>query len=241
MRVWTDGAEYAPYPLPPSIVKCPHCRRLHWFSTDVEVGTITDSPKGRERAPRKWRNAELGQQPDEQEYYHAIETGLAQTPGEERSLRLLAWRRSNDEDRQIEYTWFTRGPRSPSGRNENLTALLPLLEETGKDLVFKAEIYRELRMWRQALETLGRGGSQLYPEAVERIRALCDLEDDKVREIEFPDIFKPRRSDSPEQRLPFRIFEQPISCPHCHAASSRFRQVTGRMICPVCARSFTLE
>lgn len=194
----------------------------------------------RRRGPRQ---REYVQEPEELEYYEAIRAGLARTPEQERNLRIFAWWRGNDAYREIGGVAVAAEPRSLSARDENLQALLLLLDESDEDdLIMKAEVYRELRAWPQAEALLNRVGTAELSTVSAQIRALCESQDGIVREVNFGRPIRVREPVLPDPIGPepwFLELEHPIDCPHCHTSSVQYRQVRGgRLICLSCSRSF---
>src|SRR6516225_8217222 len=151
-RVWTDGRHHYPMlPRPPAVIKCSYCSSVHWLSEARRVGEVEFWGKESPAAPLEWRRAEPVQEPEELGYYEAIRAGLARTRAQERNIRILAWWRSNDAHRAIGSVAVAAEPQSVPGRDENLNALLLLLDDSNEnDLLMKAEVYRELRAWPQA-------------------------------------------------------------------------------------------
>jgi hypothetical protein len=158
-------------------------------------------------SPQEWRSAENVQEPDERDYYEAIRANLALNPDEERSLRILAWWRSNDAFRDADIISATT-PRNAPEWEENLRALLIFLDESSEDnLVMKAEVCRELRMWAEAEAILGRVQSADLSPVVSQIRKLCESQDAVVREVE-------RESPKIAERFSGPIFlEHPLVLP----------------------------
>jgi hypothetical protein len=246
-RVWTDGKRHYPMlPLPPAVVRCRHCNSVHWLSEAREVGTVApiafwgNKP---EPVSPEWRDAEYVQEPEDLEYYDAIQAGLARTPEEERDLRIFAWWRSNDAYRAIRSAAVVAEPRSLAAWDQNLQALLLLLDESDEaDLLLKAEVYRGLRAWPQAEALLNRVGSANLSTVVTQIRALCESQDSSVREVNLGRPIRVREPVLPDPVGPgpwFLQLEHPMDCPHCQNSSVRYRQVSGgRLICGSCARSF---
>jgi hypothetical protein len=126
--------------------------------------------------------------------------------------------------------------RNLSARDENLRTILLLLDESNEnDLMMKAEVYRELRMWPEAEAVLGHVRTADLSTVVTQIRALCESQDAIVREIEH----RPSGSlREPVNKPMFLEFDHPKVCPYCQTSSVRYRQLrTGRLICRACGRS----
>src|SRR4051794_2450587 len=77
--VWTDGKQFAPMlPRPPAVVKCGHCSRCYWLADAEKVGTLGPSWGGEDGpADPSWDDAAEVEEPNEEEYYSAIEGEIA--------------------------------------------------------------------------------------------------------------------------------------------------------------------
>jgi hypothetical protein len=236
-RVWTDGRQRAPMlPQPPKVVRCSHCSSLYWLSEARNVGQVEPTRGALLAASPEWRSAVYVQEPEELDYYQGIRANLARNPDQERTLRILAWWRSNDAFRHANRlippgrVAATTARRNLSEWDENLRALLFLLDESNEnDLVMKAEVYRELRMWHEAEAVLSRVRSADLSAVVSQIRALCESQDAMVRVVEL----EPTRIPEPI----FLEHELPAVCPYCQTSSVQYRQLSsGRLICQACLR-----
>jgi hypothetical protein len=185
-RTYTDGRQIAPMlPKPPPVVKCRHCAAFYWLRGAREVGEINDPwGEGRSRAPEAWAAAQSVQEPTEAEYYDAIGAGLAESPEQERSLRIFAWWRRNDALRDAGPDAASAASEAPERWRANLEALLPLLDDANpNDLVMRAEVYRELGHFDSARRALALIGQSEYSAVVKRLGQLCDERDTQVRSL----------------------------------------------------------
>jgi hypothetical protein len=186
-QVWTDGRRVAPMlPRPPAVVKCRHCGECYWLADAEKVGTFDPWRGEGQQVNPSWATAEEVQEPTEEEYYRAMEKGLATDPKQEKRLRVLAWWRSNDT--------FRDDPRAPAVDNpsgselwrKNLEALANLLHEADEnDRLMKAEVLRELGEFELAKQVLGRIDSSKMAAVVRQVLSLCDSGDTRVRELEL--------------------------------------------------------
>ena len=182
-RIWTDGKKVEPMlPIPPAIVKCRHCGECYWLAEAKEVGTVTRG-EGQQIKP-DWVDAEEVEQPTEEEYYQALEGGLALTVRQERNVRVLAWWRRNDAFRDIHKE---HAQDSVLGLwRKNLEALVSLLtEDDDNDHLMRAEVLRELGEFESAKEILSHVNSHDVATVVSQLRSLCDTKDASVRELHF--------------------------------------------------------
>ena len=114
-RVWTDGKQDAPMlPHPPAVVKCRQCAECYWLAEAKVVGTVEPWGGKRPKVDPAWTAAPEVQEPSEEEYYQALEKGLAGDPRQERSLRVLAWWRRNDA--------FRYAPQAPDRKSTRLNS-----------------------------------------------------------------------------------------------------------------------
>jgi hypothetical protein len=160
-RLWSDGKRAAPMlPRPPEVVKCQHRGECYWLADAEEIGVVLQWGLLRllreaDRAwaadqtlqePAAWAAAQTIQQPAEEEYYQALDKGLAVDTQQDRTLRILAWWRRNDAHRYptkkaaagniVTVSTLCRG---------SLEALASLLDEADDDdCLMKAEVLREL-------------------------------------------------------------------------------------------------
>lgn len=207
-RVWSDGKVVAPMlPKNPDVVLCHGCGECYWLADARAVGTIDLWPaeEAPERSPLLEKARELGlsppsgharqavdpewtaapwvREPSEAEYYDALARGLAVTSDQERSLRILAWWRSNDPERGV-VPHRSGGSAPANRREENLRALAALIDASNAEsLLLKAEVLRELGEFDAALEILERGPAEPTTR-FGQLRALCLARDARVRQLQ---------------------------------------------------------
>ena len=180
-RLFTDGKQVAPMlPQPPAVVRCHRCRRFYWLEAAEGRGVLeaySPSP-----GPDADAIPEV-EEPTEDEYYQALEEGLAASPEEERTLRLLAMWRRNDAFREEQQLVLVDVTSPPEWRG-NLEALNVLVdEESDDDRLLKAEVLRELGEFAAAAEILRRVESPQYVDVVRQMLSLCESGDTHVREL----------------------------------------------------------
>ena len=179
---WTDGkSEYTGLigPSPPAVAKCHHCAEFYWLADAKKIGT------------RPWRMKDQDplleaihrvREPTEGEYYQALERNLAKNRQQDRTLRILAWRRRNDAFR---FHPQNHTPVSEAGQR-NLEALARLLDEGDEDdCLMKAEVFRELGQFHLAKGLLGQVRSSKHRTVVRQLRDLCHRGDSCVRQLTF--------------------------------------------------------
>lgn len=138
--LFSDGKSDAPMlPEFPNITKCKDCNTILWLNKSNEVGT-SDSEG---RKPRKWQDAKQADFLTIDEYFEAIEKGLASNKDDELFIRQRIWWSFNDrirnginifESDNDELRW-----------KDNLHKLLDLLDISDMNhKILSAEIYRSL-------------------------------------------------------------------------------------------------
>jgi len=195
--IWTDGKMLAPILRQPRVIKCRHCGGIYWLRDAKQAGLIDPwainpsfqrAKPGDQRSerfqfdgdgrpvPSSWMEAKLVNEPPEEEYYQAIEKGVAHTLAEEKVLRIHAWWRRNDHFRenyvhesvsetrrgrrrrirlQAEGSSQQQVPVLSSACRKNLEALADMLDiEDEIERIMQAEALRELGEFEAAKKAL---------------------------------------------------------------------------------------
>lgn len=179
-RFWTDGKREAPM-LPDALwlVKCAHCGALIWINEQKKVGELGPwAPRGKDAA--RFRSARPPAAPSLDDYFAALSAPIADAQ-KERYIRLRAWWAGNDCRRQS-------GHAAPMSDQEiaNLRTFLPFLDDADEnDRVMKAEVLRELGMFRQAESLLLGTFTDCVARAAAIIRDLVSQQVAAVREMAF--------------------------------------------------------
>jgi hypothetical protein len=133
-----------------------------------------------------WIAAPYVEEPTEEEYYEALESGLAVEPEQQRALRVLAWWRRNDAYRDVSHMHPGTTVTLTAACRRNLEALVDLLDaENESDAIMKAELLRELGEFESASHMLDHVTSANYTAIVRQIRSLCETNDMCVRELQL--------------------------------------------------------
>ena len=130
----------------------------------AEVGTVDPLSGEGQQVDPLWVFAEKVREPTEEEYYRALEMGLAKSPAQQRQLRILAWWRRNDAFRDAPQAPAGGIPVAPGRARTNLEALAQLFES--------------------AKQVLSRAHSSDLAPVVRQLQSLCDRGDTCVRELE---------------------------------------------------------
>jgi len=147
-RYWSDCKPDMPmYKAPAALMKIEdgEDRKLFWREDCEEVGRIGhfESKKG------LWDDVEFADAATEADMMYALAWGVADTPKKEKRLRIDLWHGGNDHIRS------GKKQELPQMHLDNLKVLLSFFsDEKPMDRLMKAEAFRELGMFDQALKTL---------------------------------------------------------------------------------------
>ena len=149
--IWTDGKMDAPMlPRPPAITKCHACDSTYWVADAKRVGEYTFWESEDSNVDPTWKDAPKIEELTEDEYYHAIDSGLGATTEKEKHLRLVTWWCSNDGFRDSSKS-FDQAPEDRCV--ENMRRLFDLLDtDDVNDRITKAEVARELGNFTEAID-----------------------------------------------------------------------------------------
>lgn len=148
--IYSDGKTMAPM-LPdfPEITKCPDCKTIFWLSileAKERIKTMDFSNPMLQKAPRA-NFLTLN------EYFEALENGIAKNRNEELYIRKQICRLFNDPLRQNK--WFRKPESKDIRREENLKKLLELLDVSYiNDRIMAAEIKRNLGEFDECIELI---------------------------------------------------------------------------------------
>ena len=158
------------------LILCPHCRGVLWNNEQEQVGEI--QPWATPGQRDAFKDAQYFEIPSAEDYLVALgEIDLDR--GKERYLRLRAWRAGNDDRRHGDATL----PLSVA-ETANLLDLVELLDESDQnDWLLKAEAFRELGRFEDALALLSQKFNRELSQMVTTIKKLALLHDPFVKEI----------------------------------------------------------
>ena len=101
MTLWTDGKQHAPMlPDSPWLRKSPSEGVLFWSDECEEIGSINHLHGDHKSSQPEWQDLEFAEEPDEADYFRAIELGMGDTPKKLRYLRVRLWWAGNDAVRE---------------------------------------------------------------------------------------------------------------------------------------------
>ena len=176
---WTDGRCVAPMlPDNPWLRKSPSEGVLFWLDECKEIGQI-DRYGGRAGKP-EWEELDYAEEPSEADYLAAINSGIANTKKKLRYVRTRLWWTGNDRLRRNE----DETSALPGVHVQNLLELAALLSnKDAEQRLMKAEIFRELSRFDDALKLLEGEFPDGYEHAVRRIRDLAASGNSRVAEL----------------------------------------------------------
>jgi hypothetical protein len=152
------------------------------------VGSAEEWPGEVQAGDPAWLDVPGVVEPDEGEYYAALEEGIAADREKEKQLRILAWWRRNNPYRGALDKDAGTTPIVSAECEANLDGLLKLLDhEDEQDRIMKAEVLRELGRFGPATQVLSDWTAEPYGWVVAQVLALCDAEDSCVRQLRFPE------------------------------------------------------
>ncbi|MBI5723678.1 MAG: hypothetical protein HZA50_06960 [Planctomycetes bacterium] len=171
---WTDGRMQAPMlPELPPAARCEKCRKFFWIDEARPVGETPTLEGG-----DPWPQAKHVGQLSEDDFYEAIESGLAATAHQELILRRLAWWAGNDPHRQVYNTGRPGADNRQQRFLDNLRRMMQLLDEADDEQrLFKAEAARQIGLFSQAAGLLEKpfdGRLKPYADLIARLAAAGD-------------------------------------------------------------------
>lgn len=139
-KIFSDGKRIAPMlPEFPNLTKCKKCDTIFWLSKLKEIGTYNwDDHKN-----SKWQNADNAEFLQIDDYFTALDTGIAENKEEELIIRQRIWWTYNDRIRNGKNLF--NNETDELDWKENTEKLMNLLDRSDINQRIKlAEIYRNL-------------------------------------------------------------------------------------------------
>lgn len=149
-EIFSDGKRIAPMlPEFPNLTKCKKCDTILWLSKLKEIGTygLIDEENS------KWGNADIAEFLDIEDYFRALNEGLAENKQEELFLRQRIWWAYNDRVRNGKNPFIDVNDEIKW--RENCIKLISLLDESDlNQRIMIAEIRRNLGDFETCLEII---------------------------------------------------------------------------------------
>ena len=144
-QLWSDAKQIAPMkPESPSLVLCRKCDQFYWVKDAKKIAEVSNDSE----LKNKWCEAEFIEFPTFHQYFIALES-----IDDEKFIRVRIWWSFNDYFRNKQDDQIT--PEMEQLNNENLTALLKILDESDiNELLMKAEVYRNLMQFDASFKLL---------------------------------------------------------------------------------------
>ena len=181
---WSDGYLFQPFmPRQPIISRCD--QGAYFWVTDAKVlGNLPQDPAKEAKAPKAWREAPYLKSLSPAEYLEALSQNAAKDAKQEGFLRKMAWWSANDAVRDSKEAKPPSPFASDAAARENLEALARLQnEKEPPGLLTKAEIYRELGHFDEALKLLKMKLPEEFHPAQKKIIAWAKNKDVLVRKL----------------------------------------------------------
>jgi hypothetical protein len=141
-KFFSDGKQIAPMlPEFPNVTKCKKCNAIFWLRKLEEIGTYDWG----EKVNPDWLNADEAEFLTINEYFNAIESGVAANEDEEYFIRQLIWWEFNDRLRDHKEIFTNENDESLY--RINCFALIYMLETENDNQglrLFTSELYRNL-------------------------------------------------------------------------------------------------
>ena len=181
-------------PIESPVAQCGKCSAVYLKQNAEEIGRFdlfgSNDPFGgisEDSAPREWKKAPRVRNPSEEDFYLALDDGLAENEAEEKSIRIWAWWQSNDQFRTKPSFFNLRQEKlSPFGRDANMRRLLQLLDDKNpNDRIMTSEILRQLGRFDEAIEQLSKLDRDVFGAVISQLEEWCDAYDPKVQKLTF--------------------------------------------------------
>lgn len=172
---WTDSKCEAPHlPDQPWLKKHPLEHVLFWSDECERIDSIANfwkpDPKN-----ELWQDLAIAEVPTEQDYFSALDAGMGDTPQKLRYLRTRLWWVGNDPIRQSPVHTL------PPPHLDNLARLaLVLSDDDPQQRLLKAEVFRELGFFKDALALLESDSFGELQENAMFIALRCRAEEPQV-------------------------------------------------------------
>jgi hypothetical protein len=139
-KIYSDGKRIAPMLREfPNLTKCRKCNSIFWLSKLVELGSY----KWNDEIDANWQNADKAQFLKIDDYFEALDKGLAEDKVEEFYIRQRIWWSYNDQTRQGKEIF--KNEEDEFRWKENLNQLLSLLDLSDvSQSMMAAEIHRNM-------------------------------------------------------------------------------------------------
>ncbi len=186
--IYSDGKYIAPMmPEFADLSKCRSCKHIFWVSKAKVIAE--HYPHEVETLSPEWQNAHMLEFLTINEYFRALDQGLATTPEEELYIRKQILWAFNDRVRKGKALF--RAKKDPDRWEENLDKLLDLLTPDDVDeKIMIAEIYRNKEDFKKCLELIGSIKQSEYSWIKAPFRRACRNKNREVCQLQVGELFE---------------------------------------------------
>ncbi len=149
-RRYSDGKVIAPmFPAIPDLTKCKKCNTIFWFSRLKEIGTYEYGKKQKS----EWPDADDAEFLGIDDYFRAIDTGIAENKNIELFIRRSIWWAYNDRHRDRKQMFVDEN--DEKRWKENCEKLISLLDQSELDeRIMTAELKRNMGDFQGCLDII---------------------------------------------------------------------------------------
>ncbi|GAB1622370.1 hypothetical protein AAOGI_24200 [Agarivorans albus] len=173
---WSDGA-MTPDDLQflTSYAVCAHCMQVYAVKLLNEIDEQIAKQQEAMLSPTAQEKITYYEKPSLKNAFRALSANNTKL-GNELSFRLWLWRESNTDYRDNPYTQFS------APRIDNMRVLVTMLEHSGSEneTELRAELYRQLGQFKEALATLANSKDNVYTRATRKFSEQQSIEIVKV-------------------------------------------------------------
>jgi hypothetical protein len=175
---WSDGKVEAPMlPDRPWLRKSPSENVMFWMDEVKEVGRYHPFGGGNSEE-EAWQGLEYAEEPSEEDYFCALDSGVANSWERLKYLRTRIWWKGNESIRLGE------ADRLPDRHRENLEALLEFYDGNEPDSrLARTELLRELGRFEEAADLIKESFPVDYARVVAAIGRLIEERETRVTRI----------------------------------------------------------
>ena len=169
-EVFSDGKRIAPMLREfPNLTKCKKCGSFFWLSKLQEIGTYE---WGQDENPL-WENADEAEFLRIDEYFAAINTGIAENDKEELEIRQRIWWSFNDRLRDNRKIFIDEG--DELNWRMNINELMKLIDQTDNNkIIVLAELNRNLGNFEKCISLIQSIDNEKYIWIKEKFLAECE-------------------------------------------------------------------
>mgnify|MGYP000980930290 CR=1 FL=1 len=176
-KFYSDGRIIAPMlPDIPFLTKCYKCNTIFWLKKPIGGYEMGD------KSNLSWYNADQAEFLEIDDYFRALQIGIAQNKEEEILIRKQIWYAYNDRVRLGKEQFVNENDEKMW--RENCQKLILLLDQSDiRQKIMIAELKRNLADFNGCLETIKKVNDKRFNKIKERIIFECEHKNNKVVEL----------------------------------------------------------